>query len=62
MPRTRYTASALWSCAGQAITDKDPGRNAIACAIAQAAVIVLPTWRAVKARIEAPRGARRNVS
>ena len=39
----RRTASALWRCAGQAITDNDPGMNTIACAIAQAAVVVLPT-------------------
>src|SRR6516162_7038850 len=60
--RTRRTASALWRCAGQPITDNDPGAKSIACAIAHAAVVVLPTCRAVKAKIEAPRGARRNVS
>ena len=34
----------------------------MACAIAHAAVVVFPTWRAVKARSEAPRGARKKVS
>jgi hypothetical protein len=34
----------------------------MACAIAQAAVVVLPTWGKVKARIEAPRGIRRKIS
>src|SRR6516164_8539200 len=60
--RTRRTASALWRCAGQPITDNDPGVNSIACAIAHAAVVVLPTCRAVSASIDAPRGARRKVS
>jgi len=62
LARTRRTASALWRCAGQAITDSEPGLNSMVWAIAQAAVVVLPTWRAVSARIEAPPGARRNVS
>src|SRR5262249_37130405 len=55
--RTRRTASALWRCAGQATTLSEPGQNKAECAIAQAAVVVLPPWRAVSARIEAPRGA-----
>src|SRR5262249_31812451 len=55
--RTRRTASALWRCAGQATTLSEPGENKAACAIPQAAVVVLPHWRAVSARIEAPRGA-----
>ena len=60
--RTRRTASALCRCAGQAITDNDPEVKTMKCAIAQAAVVVLPTCRAVSARIDAPRGARRNCS
>src|SRR5215471_5405878 len=55
--RTRRTASALWRCAGQATTLSEPGENKAACAIPQAAVLVLPHWRAVSARMEAPRGA-----
>jgi hypothetical protein len=60
--RTRRTASALWRCAGQAMTDNDPGRNTMVWAIAQAAVVVLPRWRAVSASTEAPAGARKKVS
>src|SRR6516162_11711150 len=60
--RTRRTASALWRCAGQATTLSEPGTNRAAFAIAQAAVVVLPAWRAVSARMEAPRGALKNSS
>jgi hypothetical protein len=55
-------ASALWRCAGHAITDNEFGRNSMECAIAHAAVVVLPTCRAVNASRDASRGARRKVS
>ena len=60
--RPPRTASALWRCAGQAITDNEPGVNSMECAIAHAAAVVLPTCRAVRTRMDAPCGARRNVS
>src|SRR6185436_11856532 len=56
LSRTRRTASALCRCAGHPITDNDPGVKTIKCAMAHAAVEVLPTGRAVSARMEAPRG------
>src|SRR5262249_38251624 len=59
-PRARRTASALWRCAGQATTPSERGKHTAACAIPQAAVVVLPHWRAVSARMEAPRGAVEN--
>jgi hypothetical protein len=45
-----------------ATTLSEPGSYRAACAIAQAAVVVLPAWRAVSARMDAPRGALKNCS
>src|SRR5260221_3795685 len=60
MSRTLRMASALWRWAGQTTIDSDPGINTAVCAIPHAATVVLPTCRAAKARIDAPRFARRN--
>src|SRR5262249_3519616 len=59
MPCTLRTASALCRCVGQATTERDPGINSAAGAIAQAAGVVLQTCRGVSTRMDAPRWAQK---